>query len=152
MDWPEIMGQLAIVERNPDGGFPSAAHRILPDQRVFAIISGRDRASAAALESLARRGASVAALVLEGFASGDGAAPVLRSLQAARIQAVAGRRGAIEDTIRLIETGGRSPAMQRPASTPAGTNVETRTSATGRDATEHEPESPGGVPPQELAA
>ena len=54
-------------------------------------------------------------LVLEGFAAGDDAAPVIRSLQAAHIQAVAGRKGAIEDAINLIETGGQSRTTAIPA-------------------------------------
>ncbi len=151
MDWPEIMGLLATVERNPAGGFPSAAHRILPDQRVFAVISGRDRASASALESLARRGASVAALVLEGFAAGDAAAPVLRSLQAAHVQAIAGRKGAIEDAIQLIETGGQSRVAPRPVETAPRTVANTGATRIGSEAPGSE-ESPGGVPPQKLAA
>ena len=153
MDWPEIMGRLATVERNPDGGFPSAAHRILPDQRVFAVISGRDRASASALESLARRGASVAALVLEGFAAGDDAAPVIRSLQAAHIQAVTGRKGAIEDAIQLIETGGQSRVAQRlQIETVAGTEADTGVINTARDAPKSELESVDGTLPEERAA
>ena len=151
MDWPELMGRLATVERNPDGGFPAAARRILPDQRVFAVISGRDRASASALESLARRGASVAALVLEGFAPGDDAAPVLRSLRGARIRAVAGRKGAIEDAIRLIETGGQSRVAPRPVGTVPETVANTGTTSIGSEAPRSE-ESVDGTHPRELAA
>ena len=145
------MGWLATVERNPDGGFPSAAHRMLPDQRLFAVISGRDRPSASALESLARRGTSVAALVLEGFTAGDDAAPVIRTLQAARIQAVAGRKGAIEDAIQHIETGGT------PRVAPRATGVSPKTQApaadlAGHDASEENQDSPDEAPPERLAA
>ncbi len=115
MDWTDMMRRLATVEQNSHGSLPSAIHHVMPDQRFFAIISGRDRASASALESLARRGAPGAVLVLEGFAAGDDAAPVIRSLQAAHIQAVAGRKGAIEDAINLIETGGQSRTPVLPA-------------------------------------
>ena len=115
-DWRAVMKSLAVLDAKPGRSLGSALKGVQPGDRVLAVVWARDAASATALAALCRRGCSVAAVVLEGFASGDEAAHTLGLLRRAGAAVVACRRGALEEAVAAIERAhpGRARRTIRP--------------------------------------
>jgi len=102
-DWRAVMKSLAVLDPKPGRSLGSALKEVQPGDRVFGVVWARDAASVMALAALCRRGCSVAAVVLEGFAPGDEAAHALGLLRRAGAAVVACRRGALEEAVAAIE-------------------------------------------------
>ena len=115
-DWRAVMKLLAVLEAKPGRSLGSALKEVQPGDRVFAVVWARDAASVTALAALSRRGCSVAAAVLEGFAPGDEAAHSLGLLRRAGAAVVVCRRGALEEAVAAIERAhaGRARRTFRP--------------------------------------
>lgn len=120
-DWPELMRRLAVIEQSLDSPLALTLRNVPTAMRTLGIVAARDRAGAAALALLARRGVSVAAVVLEGFDSGADGFGTVRALERSGIAAIACRRGAIEQAVSLMEQGrtraaiGRAPGLKAAA-------------------------------------
>ena len=122
VNWRTLMKSLALLDAVPGRHLCNALRRLQPGERVFAVVWAGDAASVAALSDLCRRGCSVAAVLLEGFAPGDEAGRALTVLRQAGAAAVACRRGALEEAVSAIERAhggrtGRAPLASRVSDT-----------------------------------
>jgi len=124
-DWRAVMKSLAVLDAAPGRSLDSALRLLQTEGRVFAVVWARDTASIAALSALCRRGCSVAAVVLEGFAPGDEAAHALAMLREAGAAVVACRRGALEEAVAAIERA-HSGSARRASRSRAGRGIGER--------------------------
>jgi len=104
-DWSAVMHTLAVAERDPGSPMSASLKDVLPGQRVFSVISSKDISSISTLSSLSRRGAAVAAVVLEGFTEEDEARAAVGQLQQAGVAVVSCARGEIQEALTSIESG-----------------------------------------------
>ena len=86
----------------------------MPGQRVFTVVSSKDVASISAIASLSRRGAAVAAVVLEGFTDGDESGPAVGRLLHAGVAAIPCVKGELQEALAAIENGVTRRAASRP--------------------------------------
>jgi uncharacterized protein (DUF58 family) len=111
-DWRGMMETLAQIEPAPRRPLGNSLALLPLGSRVLAIIAANDEVSAKTLAALSRRGAAVAAVVLEGFAPGQSASPVAASLRSAGASVTACRQGGLQDALREVARG---VASRRPA-------------------------------------
>ena len=124
-DWRAVMKSLAVLEAAPGRSLGNILRLLEAEGRVFAVVWARDAASVAALSALCRRGCSVAAVVLEGFAPGDEAAHAQAVLREAGAAVVACRCGALEEAVSAIERA-HSGRTRRASRSMAGNSVSER--------------------------
>ena len=128
-DWSNIMHTLAIAERDPGSPLATSLKDVLPGQRVFAVVSSKDAASISALAGLSRRGAAVAAVVLEGFAEDDDAGTAISKLLHAGIAAIPCAKGEIQEALASVESGRARRTAPKPRSEEPLQEIATRIAA-----------------------
>ncbi|MBI2965051.1 MAG: DUF58 domain-containing protein [Chloroflexi bacterium] len=104
-DWTELMTRLALIQSTTSPAMADSLQAAEPGSRMLAIVSGAHYAQVAAMASAAHRGVATAAVVMEGFASGDAAASALRALSVAGVPAVMCRRGQLARGVEAIDRG-----------------------------------------------
>jgi uncharacterized protein (DUF58 family) len=110
-DWSEMMRRLAVLQPAPATVMVDALRNAEAGSRVLAIVAAEHESNVAAVVNAARRGVSVAAVVLEGFAGRAsagglaGAADAVRTLSGAGVPAVVCPVGRIAQGMDAIERG-----------------------------------------------
>jgi uncharacterized protein (DUF58 family) len=104
-DWRQIMKSLALLKETPGPSVAGRLQKLTDTGTIFAVVCSRDVASISALAQLSRRGAAVAAVVLEGFEPADDAETTISLLRDAGAAVTSCRRGTLEETIVAIERG-----------------------------------------------
>lgn len=104
-DWTELMTRLALIQPTATPTMVDSLQAAEPGSRMLAVVSGAHHSQVAAIAATAHRGIATAAVVMEGFASGDGAASALRMLSAAGVPAVVCRRGQLSRGMEAIDRG-----------------------------------------------
>jgi uncharacterized protein (DUF58 family) len=110
-DWAEMMKRLAVLQPGPASAMVEALKNAEAGSRVLAIVAAEHHANVTAAVNAARRGVSVAAVVLEGFGGVPGAGGTattdgaVRTLSSAGVPAVVCPRGRIAQGMDAIERG-----------------------------------------------
>ena len=99
------MLDLALLEPSPGGNSEQKLREIGAGAAMLALINSANTSAVAAITDAARRGASVAAIVFEGFEDNDGAAAQLQAFQRSGVAALICRKDELQKAAIELESG-----------------------------------------------